>query len=114
MTNYDYYRSHYLNDNDNNDEESKEDDLYQLLLPPGVTCLYYSHDTYLGTQVLVVRSVQHHYITVAYAGTDDWRTALMDGNIMMSNIGPTSDSSSSSGTCDSKKVLAAAVQQQQQ
>lgn len=94
LTNYDYYRSHYLNNNDNNDEESKED-LYQLLLPPGVTCLYYSHDTYLGTQVLVVRSVQHHYITVAYAGTDDWRTALMDGNIMMSNIGPTSDTSSS-------------------
>jgi len=95
LTNYDYYyRSHYLNNNDNNDEESK--DLYQLLLPPGVTCLYYSHDTYLGTQVLVVRSVQHHYITVAYAGTDDWRTALMDGNIMMSNIGPTSDTSSSS------------------
>ena len=25
---------------------------------------------------------------MAYAGTDDWRTALMDGNILMSNIGP--------------------------
>lgn len=84
-------RSYYLNNYDNN-KESK--DLYQLLLPPGVTCLYYSHDTYLGTQVLIVRSVHHHYITVAYAGTDDWRTALMDGNIMMSNIGPTPDRSS--------------------
>ena len=96
LKNDDYYfnrRSYYLN-NDNNDEEPK--DLYQLLLPPGVTCLYYSHDPYLGTQVLVVRSTQHHYITVAYAGTDDWRTALMDGNIMMSNIGPTPDSRGSS------------------
>lgn len=66
-------------------------DLYQLLLPEGTECMYYSHDTYLGTQVLVVRSTRHKYVTVAYAGTDDWRTALMDGNIMLGNVGPSSN-----------------------
>jgi hypothetical protein len=66
----------------------QQQDLYKLLLPEGSECLYYSHDHSLGTQVLIVRSYLHRYVAVAYAGTDDWRTALMDGNIMMSDFGP--------------------------
>lgn len=61
--------------------------LYQLLLPPGVDCLFYSHDYSLGTQVLVVRSSLHRYVAVAYAGTDDWKTALTDGDILTSDFG---------------------------
>jgi hypothetical protein len=73
----------------NNFQTEKPQHLYKLLLPDGTECLHYSHDHSLGTQVLIVRSYLHRYVAVAYAGTDDWRTALMDGNIMMSNFGPT-------------------------
>mmetsp|Transcript_29185 Transcript_29185/g.62858 ORF Transcript_29185/g.62858 Transcript_29185/m.62858 type:complete len:452 (+) Transcript_29185:176-1531(+) len=62
--------------------------IYQLLLPEGVECLHYSHDHSLGTQVLVVRSIARKYVAVVYAGTDDWKTTLMDGEILMSEFGP--------------------------
>ena len=71
-----------------NFQTKEPQDLYKLLLPEGTECLYYSHDQSLGTQVLIVRSNLRRYIAVGYAGTDDWRTALMDGNIMMSDFGP--------------------------
>ena len=80
----------------NNFQTEKPQHLYKLLLPDGTECLHYSHDHSLGTQVLIVRSYLHRYVAVAYAGTDDWRTALMDGNIMMSNFGPTNVTKDSS------------------
>jgi hypothetical protein len=76
------------------------EDIFQLLLPEGVECLHYSHDYSLGTQVLVVRSSLHKYVAVAYAGTDDWRTALSDGDILTGDFGPNDvdDNSTSSET----------------
>lgn len=79
----------------NNYQTEEPKDLYKLLLPEGTECLHYSHDYSLGTQVLVVRSSLHKYVAVAYAGTDDWRTALMDGNVLMSDLGPTNFTKSS-------------------
>ena len=81
----------------NNYQTEQPQDLYNLVLPEGTECLYYSHDSSLGTQVLIVRSSLHKYIAVAYAGTDDWRTALMDGNILMSDLGPINITKGSSG-----------------
>jgi hypothetical protein len=81
----------------NNYQTEKPRDLYKLVLPEGTECLHYSHDYSLGTQVLIVRSSLHEYVAVAYAGTDDWRTALMDGNILMSDLGPTNITKDSSG-----------------
>ena len=72
------------------DEEQEYDDIYKLLLPNGTTCLHYSHDYTLGTQVLIVRSTLYNYVAVAYAGTDDWKTALTDGDILTSEFGPSS------------------------
>jgi hypothetical protein len=71
--------------------------IFDLLLPEGITCLHYSHDYDLGTQVLIVRSSLHHYVSVVYAGTDDFTTALMDGDILMGNFGPSAANSTSSG-----------------
>lgn len=72
---------------------SKEDqNLFDVLLPEGITCLHYSHDYDLGTQVLVVRSSINNYISVVYAGTDDFTTALMDGDIVMGKFGPITNS----------------------
>jgi hypothetical protein len=76
-------------------EAEETRDLHKLVLPEGTECLHYSHDHSLGTQVLIVRSYLHKYVAVAYAGTDDWRTALMDGNILMSDIGPANNTSGS-------------------
>lgn len=66
--------------------------LFDTLLPEGVICLHYSHDHYLGTQVLVVRSYLQNYVAIVYAGTDDYTTALMDGEVLMEKFGPTSNS----------------------
>ncbi|KAL7549372.1 hypothetical protein ACHAWF_012641 [Thalassiosira exigua] len=65
-----------------------EGDLFDLLLPEGAKCLLYSHDRSLGTQVLIARSELRDYVAVAYAGTDDWRTALLDGDVLTSDFGP--------------------------
>lgn len=81
----------------NSYQTEQPQDLYKVVLPVGTECLYYSHDYSLGTQVLIVRSSLHKYVAVAYAGTDDWRTALMDGNILMSDLGPTNITKGSSG-----------------
>ena len=72
-----------------------QENLFDLLLPNGSTCLHYSHDYDRGTQVLVVRSSIHRYVSVVYAGTDDFTTALMDGDILMSKFGPTTNTTSS-------------------
>ncbi len=66
----------------------KNEDIFNLVLPNGTSCLYYSHDYSLGRQVLIVRSTLRNYIAVAYAGTDDWRTALSDGDILTTPFGP--------------------------
>jgi hypothetical protein len=76
------------NSTQTHDDDDDENDLFQRLLPVGTKCLYYSHDYSIGTQVLVVRSNLHNYVVVAYAGTDDWRTALTDGDVLMSDFGP--------------------------
>lgn len=78
------------NDHQMIDEEQQYDDIYKLLLPNGTICLHYSHDYTLGTQVLIVRSTLYNYVAVAYAGTDDWKTALTDGDILTSEFGPSS------------------------
>ncbi len=70
------------------DDDDDDENVFQRLLPAGTKCLYYSHDYSIGTQVLVVRSNLYNYVVVAYAGTDDWRTALTDGDILMSDFGP--------------------------
>ncbi|KAL7538686.1 hypothetical protein ACHAXR_008733 [Thalassiosira sp. AJA248-18] len=88
------------NNDNNNTDHTEPQDIYQLLLPNGTTCLHYSHDYSLGTQVLVVRSTIHNYVAVVYAGTDDWKTTLTDGDILTSDFGPTNiveNSTSNSG-----------------
>jgi hypothetical protein len=81
-----------------NTEEQKS--LFDILLPDGITCLHYSHDHDLGTQVLVVRSSIHNYVSVVYAGTDDFQTALMDGNILMGSFGPSSTSTNNTSSAE--------------
>ncbi len=62
--------------------------IFDRLLPNGTSCLYYNHDYSLGRQVLIVRNSVDKYVAVAYAGTDDWRTALSDGEILTEAFGP--------------------------
>lgn len=81
-----YDENNYSSSSD--DRNQTNDNIFERFLPVGATCLYYSHDYSLGTQVLVVRSHLYNYIAVAYAGTDDWRTALTDGDILTSDFGP--------------------------
>ena len=63
-------------------------DVFKRLLPNETSCLYYNHDYSLGRQVLIVRNTAKNYVAVAYAGTDDWRTALSDGEILTEAFGP--------------------------
>ena len=86
-----------------NDDQTQN--LFDTLLPEGTTCLHYSHDYNLGTQVLVVRSSIHKYVSVVYSGTDDFTTALMDGEILMGKIGPTSNTTAGEATSDSRGDL---------
>lgn len=81
------------------DTEEKKN-LFDILLPDGITCLHYSHDRDIGTQVLVVRSSIHNYVSVVYAGTDDFQTALMDGNILMGSFGPSSTSTNNTSSAE--------------
>ena len=77
-----------MNYHQNLHQEDDDKDIFQLLLPTGTTCLHYSHDYSLGRQVLIVRSDLHNYVAVSYAGTDDWKTALTDGDILTGSFGP--------------------------
>lgn len=104
-----YDKNNYSNSSNNrNQTELPTDNIFQRFLPVGTKCLYYSHDYSLGTQVLIVRSNLYNYIAVAYAGTDDWTTALTDGDILTSDFGPSrilddnygNNTSNSSGTRD--------------
>ena len=70
------------------DNNQDSQNIFDILLPEGTTCLHYSHDYDLGTQALIVRSSRHNYISTVYAGTDDFTTALMDGKVLMSRFGP--------------------------
>lgn len=77
---------------------------YPIRLPNHTECMYYTHDESLGTQVLVLRSSLYNYVSVAYAGTDDWKTALADGDILMSEFGPsTLNNSTNNMTAEEKQ-----------
>ena len=65
-------------------------DIFRRLLPKDTSCLYYNHDYSLGRQILIVRNRLRNYIAVAYAGTDDWRTAFSDSEILTEAFGPSS------------------------
>lgn len=56
------------------------------LLPRNMTCHYYHHDQTQGAQVLVVTSAD--YICIVFAGTDDLRTSIADGDILLKPFGP--------------------------
>jgi len=84
--------------------ESLHNETYPIRLPNHTECLYYTHDESLGTQVLVLRSSLYNYVSVAYAGTDDWKTALADGDILMSEFGPsTLNNSTTNMTAEMKQ-----------
>jgi Lipase (class 3) len=57
------------------------------ILPPDVKCHFYRHDLTMGTQVLVLSNPDKQYIAVVFAGTDDLRTTLADGDILMKPFG---------------------------
>lgn len=57
------------------------------------TCHLYERDEQ-DTQVLIVSSTIRHAIVIVYAGTDDLRNALTDGDILMEPLGPSTYSSS--------------------
>lgn len=86
-----------------NNNQTEAQDIYQLLLPEGTKCLHYSHDYSLGTQVLVVRSTLHNYVAIAYAGTDDWKTALTDGDILTGEFG-VDNSTTTNSTQDNNDI----------
>lgn len=60
------------------------------ILPSDVHCHFYKHDLVQGTQVLVLSNIQKRYVAVVFAGTDDVRTALADGNILLKPFGSSS------------------------
>ena len=72
----------------NGTQQELPSDIFNRLLPNETSCLYYNHDYSLGRQVLIVRNTARKYVAVAYAGTDDWRTALSDGEILTETFGP--------------------------
>ena len=55
--------------------------------------------------MLVVRSKRYNYVAVAYAGTDDYKTALTDGDILTSELGPTVNSSTDEGKNDLRSIF---------
>lgn len=57
------------------------------ILPPDVQCHFYRHDLMEGTQVLVLSNAEKHYLAIVFAGTDDLRTTLADGDIFMKPFG---------------------------
>ncbi|EED90679.1 predicted protein [Thalassiosira pseudonana CCMP1335] len=75
--------------------------IFRRVLPNDTSCLLYSHDLEEGTQALVVRSTSKKFIGVVYAGTDDWRTALLDGEIILSPFGYWSGVSGNNSTTNS-------------
>jgi len=75
-------------DTSNGTQQELPSVIFNRLLPNGTSCLYYNHDYSIGRQVLVVRNSEKYYLGVAYAGTDDWRTALSDGHILTEAFGP--------------------------
>jgi Lipase (class 3) len=58
------------------------------ILPKDIQCHLYRHDIRQGTKVLVVSNVRKQYIAVVFTGTDDLRTFLADGDIVMKPFGP--------------------------
>jgi hypothetical protein len=57
------------------------------LLPPHIKCHWYHHDHDIGTQVLVVSSQVLDYVALVFAGTDDLKSLLTDGDILMRSFG---------------------------
>jgi hypothetical protein len=54
---------------------------------PYVYCEWYHHDTDLGTQVMLVSNSRKKYLAVVFAGTDDFRTSLLDADLLMKPFG---------------------------
>lgn len=96
---------HGVSADQNQDNNEENHNLFDTLLPEGTSCLHYSHDYDLGTQVLIVRSSIHKYVSVVYAGTDDFTTALMDGEILMGKFGPTTNITGDGNRSDLEKLF---------
>jgi predicted lipase len=54
---------------------------------PHVHCEWYHHDIDLGTQVMLVSNSRKKYLAVVFAGTDDFRTSLLDADLLMKPFG---------------------------
>ena len=54
---------------------------------PHVHCEWYHHDKALGTQVMLVSNSRKKYLAVVFAGTDDFRTSLLDADLLMKPFG---------------------------
>jgi hypothetical protein len=54
---------------------------------PYVHCEWYHHDTDLGTQVMLVSNSRKKYLAVVFAGTDDFRTSILDADLRMKSFG---------------------------
>jgi len=52
-------------------------------ISPNVSCHLYLHDHIQGTQAMIVTDPVHKYIVVIFAGTDDLRTMMADGDLLM-------------------------------
>lgn len=59
----------------------------QPIIPPALNCHFYQHDLHQGTQVLVVSHPVKKYLAVVFAGTDDIRTTVADGDIYLKPFG---------------------------
>lgn len=70
---------------------NNNDSLYfpaNFSLPGDLKCHWYYHDrTFEGTQLLIVSSVEYEYLAIAFAGTDDFKTALLDVDIFTRSFG---------------------------
>lgn len=57
-------------------------------MPSDFVCHMYLHDKVQGTQVMIVSHPSKKYIAVVFAGTDDARTFLADGDVLMKSFEP--------------------------
>jgi hypothetical protein len=67
---------------------SPEARIQNSILPNDIQCHFYRHDVRQGTKVLVVSNARKQYMAIVFTGTDDLRTFLADGDIVMKPFGP--------------------------
>jgi hypothetical protein len=67
------------------------------ILPRDLTCHLYLHELGQGTQVLVLSNPRKKYIAIVFAGTDDLRTTLADGDILLTSFPPLPETSVHAG-----------------